>query len=156
MIWRNPHKYLIKVDKVEYIQLVKQIPSPEGRAAALAIFCHQVDEAEGILLQAGLIYRAIDTNIKLFRWERLVFMHIFVSCWYSPHPHDLRALDLAVKNKTHLDTVISARQLYLADLNRPETSKKFLQFSEGLEINRETIAAKIAQEIEAEKRRPAK
>ena len=82
--------------------------------------------------------------------------HVNNLCFSLNTSNHHRALDLAVKNKTHLDTVISARQLYLADLNRPETSKKFLQFSEGLEINRETIAAKIAQEIEAEKRRPVK
>ena len=28
------------------------------------------EEAEAILLQAGLVFRAIETNIKLFNWDR--------------------------------------------------------------------------------------
>ena len=38
------------------------------------------------------------------------------------------ALDLAVKHKTHVDTVLGLRQRYLASFGREETNKKFLQF----------------------------
>ncbi len=34
--------HVAQVDKVEYIQSIKDIPSTEGRNAALALFCHQV------------------------------------------------------------------------------------------------------------------
>ena len=35
-----------QADKVQYMQQVKEIPSPEGRAASLALFCHQVNKSE--------------------------------------------------------------------------------------------------------------
>merc|ERR1711865_1187584 len=68
-----------EVDKLQYILYIKDIPSAEGVAAELALFRRRPEEAEQILLTAGLHYRAIKLNIKLFNWER--------------------ALDLAVRNQ---------------------------------------------------------
>lgn len=36
----------------------------------MLLFSGQVQEAEATLLQAGLIYQAIQVNIDLFNWER--------------------------------------------------------------------------------------
>ena len=36
----------------------------------MALFCRQPQEAETILLQAGLVYRAIQMNVDLFNWDR--------------------------------------------------------------------------------------
>lgn len=36
----------------------------------MLLFSGQVQEAETTLLQAGLIYQAIQVNIDLFNWER--------------------------------------------------------------------------------------
>lgn len=41
-----------------------------------------------------------------------------------------RALELAVKHKTHVDTVLAFRQKYLKDLNCEESLKKFKQYSQ--------------------------
>ena len=41
-----------------------------------------------------------------------------------------RALELAVKHKTHVDTVLAFRQKYLRDLNTEESLKKFKQYSQ--------------------------
>ena len=60
----------LKADKVQYINHIKEIPTKEGRNAAMALFCRQTQEAETILLQAGLVYRAIQMNIDLFNWDR--------------------------------------------------------------------------------------
>lgn len=65
---------------------MKQIPTEEGRNAELALYRRRPDEAESILIQAGLVYRAIKLNVKLFRWDR--------------------ALDLAQQYKQHIDTVL--------------------------------------------------
>ncbi len=75
----------------------------------MALFRRQPDEAERILLQASppLVYRAIKINMNAFRW--------------------LRALDLAVKHKTHLETVLFYRQKFLRDFQREEHDQKFLQ-----------------------------
>jgi intraflagellar transport protein 80 len=75
----------------------------------MALFRRQPEEAERTLLQASppLVYRAIKMNINLFRW--------------------VRALDLALKHRSHIDTVLGYRQRYLAEFNREETLQKFLQ-----------------------------
>ncbi len=82
-----------EADKVQFINYIKELPSEPSRNAALAMYCKKVNEAEQILLAARLFYRAIKMNIKLYRWER--------------------ALDIAVGNKTHVDTVIAYRQRFL-------------------------------------------
>ncbi len=82
-----------EADKVQFINYIKELPSEPARNAALAMYCKKVNEAEQILVQARLFYRAIKMNIKLYRWER--------------------ALDIAVNNKTHVDTVIAYRQRFL-------------------------------------------
>jgi hypothetical protein len=96
--------------QVEYIQYIKSIPSEEGRQAELALFRRHPDEAERILLQASppLVYRSIKLNINLFRWNR--------------------ALELALKHKAHVETVLAYRHKYLQSFEREETNQKFLQY----------------------------
>jgi len=122
-----------EADKVQYINHVKEIPSNEGRLAAMALFCRQIPDAEAMLLQSGLIYRAIQMNIDLFNWER--------------------ALELAIKHKTHVDTVLANRQKYLKRFGKTETNKKFIQFSQGVEVDWEKINAKIEMELQKESQR---
>jgi hypothetical protein len=43
-----------------------------------------------------------------------------------------RALELAVKHKTHVDTVLAFRQKYLDNFGRKETNKRFLQYAQGV------------------------
>jgi intraflagellar transport protein 80 len=83
-----------EVAKLHFILYIKdKIPSEEGRNAELAVYQRRFDEAEQILLQASppLIYRAIKLNIRLYRWTR--------------------ALQIAVDNKTHVDTVLAYREV---------------------------------------------
>lgn len=90
---------------------MKQIPSEEGRHAEMALFRRQPEEAERILLQASppLLHRAIKMNIALFRWGR--------------------ALELAVKNRAHIDTVLAYRQRFLRDFQREENDQRFSQIA---------------------------
>lgn len=74
-------------------------------------------------MQAKLFYRAIKMNIKLFRWDR--------------------ALDLAIKNKTHVDTVLAFRQKYLEDCRKEEDNDRFKEYMNEVQIDWETIRAKI-------------
>lgn len=60
-----------ETEKVEYISYIKEINNKAARNAEMSLFCKQTGEAEGTLLQAGLIYRAIRLNIDLFKWNRL-------------------------------------------------------------------------------------
>ncbi|ELT96334.1 hypothetical protein CAPTEDRAFT_168411 [Capitella teleta] len=123
-----------EADKVQFIQSIKEIPSKEARNAEMALFCGQSSDAEGILLQASLIFRAIMLNIELCNWDR--------------------ALELAVKHKTNVDTVLAHRMKYLENFDKKETNKRFIQYSEGVDIDWEKIQAKMELEFKNERERP--
>ncbi|XP_065841132.1 intraflagellar transport protein 80 homolog [Oscarella lobularis] len=122
-----------EVSKVEYLASMKDIPSVEGRNAAWALFSHQPNEAERILIQAGLVYRAIELNMQLHNWTR--------------------ALKLAIQYKTHVDTVVAYRQKYLTEFGKKESNKTFIQCAAQTEIHWDTIQVKIEAELEKERQR---
>ncbi|XP_068810419.1 intraflagellar transport protein 80 homolog isoform X3 [Struthio camelus] len=124
-----------EIDKVQFINFIKDLPSKESRMAHILLFSGNTQEAETLLLQTGLIYQAIQVNINLYNWDR--------------------ALDLAVKHKTHVDTVLAYRQKFLEDFSKKETNKRFLQYAEGLEVDWNKIKAKIEMEIAKERERAA-
>lgn len=121
--------------RVQYINFIKDQPSRESSLAHMLLFSGQVQEAEATLLQAGLIYQAIQVNIDLFNWER--------------------ALELAVKHKTHVDTVLAYRHKFLQKFGRTETNKRFLQYAEGVDVDWEKIQAKIEMELSKEREKAA-
>uniref|UniRef100_A0A8D1TZG2 Intraflagellar transport protein 80 homolog n=1 Tax=Sus scrofa TaxID=9823 RepID=A0A8D1TZG2_PIG len=122
-----------EIDKVQYINSIKNLPSKESKMAHMLMFSGNIQEAEIVLLQAGLVYQAIQININLYNWER--------------------ALELAVKYKTHVDTVLAYRQKFLETFGKQETNKRYLQYAEGLQIDWEKIKAKIEMEITKERER---
>ena len=121
-------------DKVAYMLYVKDIPTEEGRAAEFSLMRRRPDEAENILLQAQLVYRAIKMNIKLFNFSR--------------------ALELAVQHKTHVDTVLWYRQRFLDNFKRKESDETFLSYAASVDLNEDAIRAKIKSEKEKEASRP--
>uniref|UniRef100_A0A061RJ59 Intraflagellar transport protein 80-like n=1 Tax=Tetraselmis sp. GSL018 TaxID=582737 RepID=A0A061RJ59_9CHLO len=125
---------LEEVDKLQYVLHIKEIPTEEGRAAQLALFKRQPQLAERILLQAGLVYRAIDMALTLFQWDH--------------------ALELAVAHKTHVDTVLFHRARYLAASGQQERNKRFLQYMDQVEVDEASVRAKIRHELETEAARP--
>lgn len=96
---------------MEYIQYIKTIPSQEGQQAETALFRRQIDEAERIFLNATppLVYRAVKMNIRFYRWSR--------------------ALDIALKFRTHVDTVLAYRQRFLEQFNKRESDQQFIQYA---------------------------
>ncbi|KAM4771325.1 intraflagellar transport protein 80 homolog [Rhinophrynus dorsalis] len=122
-----------EIDKVQYINSIKDLPSKESRLAHIQLFSGNFQDAEAMLLQSGLIYQAIQLSIDSYNWER--------------------ALELAVKYKTHVDTVLAYRQKYLDDFSKKETNKKFLQYAEGVEVDWDKIKAKIDMELHKERER---
>lgn len=120
--------------KVRYVHAIKEIPSPEGRQAELTLFQHRSQEAERILLQAGLVYRCIDMHTRLFNWER--------------------ALEIAKERKTHVDTVLARRSKYLAESGKKETVEAFLELADKVKIDEKVIDDKIKQEAIKESERP--
>ncbi|KAJ3288085.1 Intraflagellar transport protein 80 [Borealophlyctis nickersoniae] len=122
-----------EIQKVQYVCHIRDIPTPEGRAAELALLRQQPKEAENILLHANMVYRAIRMWINLFNWDR--------------------ALEIALKYKTHVDTVLYFRDRYLKSMGRRETNKRFLQYAQGVTVDYEKIKAKMAMEEEGERTR---
>ena len=86
--------------KVEYINYIKSIPTEEARNAEFLLFRRKAEESQRVLLQAKppLVYRAIKMNIRLSRWAA--------------------ALDIAIKYKTHLDTVLAYRNRHLEQVSQ--------------------------------------
>ena len=58
-----------RIDKLNYIMYIKDIPSEKGKMAELALYRKDADTAESILLHAKppLVYRAIKLNIRVSR-----------------------------------------------------------------------------------------
>lgn len=102
-----------EVDKVGFIEKILKLKEEKYNdsliTSYLFLLSNKVDEAENILLQGKLIYRAIKLNINLFRWDR--------------------ALNLAVMHKTHIDTVLGYRKKYLESVGLEETNSKFMELS---------------------------
>merc|ERR1719487_899102 len=99
-----------EVDKVQFIAHINKLPDEVLKSAELALFCKRPDEALSTLLTNGRIYRAIKMTIRLHRWTE--------------------ALDLAVKHKTHVDTVLAYRQRHLQQMKHAETNEQFIQYSQ--------------------------
>lgn len=125
---------LSDLPKVRYLKEIMKIPIPEGRQAELALFQRRPDEAERILIQAGLIYRCIDIHLRLFNWEN--------------------ALRVAKERKTHVDTVLYRREKYLEETMRRETIPEFTELAETIKLDPAVIEEKERQELEKELERP--
>ena len=96
------------MDKVEYIEYIKQSPSKDIRNAETALLCGNIQDAESILLQSNLVFRAIMLNLYQYNWDR--------------------ALELAVKYQQYVEIVIGFRQRYLEEYEKKETNKMFLKY----------------------------
>jgi intraflagellar transport protein 80 len=81
-------------------------------------------------LQARLYYRAIKLNIKLYRWDK--------------------ALDIALNNKTHVDTVIAYRQRFLQQYGKEEDNDRFKQYARDIDVQWETVKVKIKADKDRE------
>lgn len=57
---------------VDALAHIRGLPRDDTRAAQLSLLRRRPDEAESILVQAGLLYRAIKLHILNKNWDRLV------------------------------------------------------------------------------------
>ena len=80
-----------------------------------------------------MIFRAILLNIYLHQWEK--------------------ALDLAVKHKTHVDTVLAYRIKHLNRFDKEENIKKYTEYMKEVDIDWEKIASKVESEFQKESER---
>ena len=123
-----------EVDKVNFIEKILKLKEQNYNenliSAYVLLLSNRVDEAENILINGKLIYRAIKININLFRWDR--------------------ALNLALTYKTHIDTVLAYRKRYLENVGLEETNSKFLELNKETAIDWEKIKANKAQDKKLE------
>ncbi|KAJ8598728.1 hypothetical protein CTAYLR_010223 [Chrysophaeum taylorii] len=126
------------IDKLEYVLYIKGLPSEEATNAEIALLKRRPEDAERILLQATppLLYRAIKLNIRLFRWGR--------------------ALELAVKHRSHVDTVLAYRARYLKDFKKEEKDDRFKQLNDSVKWDWAQIKAKKDLEKKEEYARAGK
>ena len=120
-----------EADKVYYIQYIKELPLKEARAAEMSVMTGNYQDAENMLLQSGLVFRAILLNIYLHQWEK--------------------ALELAIKHKTHVDTVLAYRLKYLARCDKEENNAKYVQYMKEVEVDWDKINEKIEEEHKRER-----
>ena len=60
---------------MHYIQYIRDLPSKEARNAEMAVLTGNYQDAENILLQAGLIFRAVLLNIYNHQWEKAQYIY---------------------------------------------------------------------------------
>lgn len=129
---------MASIDEVDKVGFIEKILSLKGKVnealihAYVLLLSNKIDEAESVLIQSKLIYRAIKLNINLFRWDR--------------------AYNLAFQHKTHIDTVLAYRKKYLEGAGLEETNSKFLGLAKEVTEDWSKIKAKIEEEKEAEKK----
>merc|ERR1712154_192206 len=118
-------------DKILFIRSIQSLPLLSQKDAEFALYRKQSKSAENILLQNDLIYRAIELNMRLFRWRR--------------------ALELAVDHNSHIETVVAFRNSYLQTLKKQETIDLFIEYNEKYkEIDWSQIEEKCRNEMDAE------
>ena len=88
--------------------------------------CGNFQDAEAILLQSNLIFRAIVLNLYQYNWDR--------------------ALELAVKYQVHLEIVMGLRKKYLEEYEKKETNKAFLKMRNEVDVDVDMILAAIEKE----------
>lgn len=102
-----------EVDKVGFIEKILKLKEDKYNESLITsyvlLLSNKIDEAENVLIQGKLYYRAIKMNINLFRWDR--------------------ALNLAINYRIHIDTVLAYRKKYLDSVNLEETNSKFLELA---------------------------
>ena len=115
------------IDKVEFWKKIGAFIGCDIKSAVLSLLQQKNTQAEATFLKCGEIFKAIEMNIKTFNWDR--------------------ALSLAIKHQTHIDTCIAYRTKFIKSLSIEEDRKKFQQFSD-IEIDWRKIHFKLLNEYE--------
>uniref|UniRef100_A0A1I7VWG2 WD_REPEATS_REGION domain-containing protein n=1 Tax=Loa loa TaxID=7209 RepID=A0A1I7VWG2_LOALO len=117
---------LDEIEKVKFLSHLRAEQSKQVRSAMMIAFTRNFKDADTMLVQNGHIFRAIMLNISLFRWQR--------------------ALELAIRYKMHLETVIGYRQKYLQETGRKELDQHFLKYQSEVEIDWDHIQQTIRED----------
>ncbi|KAH7441540.1 hypothetical protein KP509_03G042400 [Ceratopteris richardii] len=130
-IAEEAYRALEQIDKSDFVKHIDSQACEIVRRAEHALFTRQAKDAESILINAGLIYRAVNLNLRLFNWDR--------------------ALEIALSHKKHVDTVLWRRDQYLQDTHQEESKKEFKDLRDQVQIDVVRIKQAIAEEKNHEK-----
>jgi intraflagellar transport protein 80 len=113
--------------KLELVKKINKMKNPVLKNAGFFVLMKKPEEAINYLIANKKVYSAIKLALDLQRFEQ--------------------ALDIALQQKSHVDTVIYKRNLYLKDyrMGSKETSAKFLQLGKEIPIDENAIRVKINQ-----------
>jgi intraflagellar transport protein 80 len=124
-----------EVDKVQFVAHINKLPDDVLKSAEMALLCKRPDEGLNILFQNKRTYRAIKMNIRLHRWSE--------------------ALELAIKNQTHVDTVLAYRTRHLQQMKHVETNDQFKLWAQQVEVDWDSVKKKVQMEKDEEQRNVA-
>uniref|UniRef100_A0A7E4VJE4 WD_REPEATS_REGION domain-containing protein n=1 Tax=Panagrellus redivivus TaxID=6233 RepID=A0A7E4VJE4_PANRE len=122
---------LSEPEKVIFLNEIRSETNPQIKSALMTLFNGNARDAQLNLAQNGHTFRAIMTCLSLFQFDK--------------------ALDMAVRTKTHVDTVVGYRQKYLEKTGRKENDPKFLKQLAEVEIDWQHIQEKIKEEYDKER-----
>ena len=113
------------IDKVEFWKQIDTYIGNDIQSAILSLLQNKNAQTEGVFIKCGKVFKAIELNLRTFNWDR--------------------ALTLAIKHQTHIDTCIAYRAKFIKSLSIEEDRKKFKQFSD-IEIDWDKINLKVFNE----------
>ena len=119
------------IEKVRFLRKAKKTSSVARRSAELKLFRREPEEAERVLLSAGLVFRAVELNLRLMDWDR--------------------ALALALEHGTHVDTVLHCRAEHLRRAGGREDKPAFSAAAREIEVSPARVRAKVTRERERER-----
>jgi len=118
-------------DKLAFARRCAAMVPAERRAAELALYRRQPGEAEALLLQAGLVYRAIKLHVRMHNW--------------------VRALEVAQKHQQHVNTVLLYRRRHLQRTGQQQDTLE--AFRRAAEVVGAVDEAAVRQQIADDKQR---
>jgi len=115
-------------DKLDFFKKLRKIAGKEERNSEYAFFRNKTKEAEDILLQSSppLVHRALKLNIRQFKWAR--------------------ALELAVRYDTHIDTVVAYRRRHMELTKGKERDENFIKYGENVNVDWRAVLGKEGDE----------
>lgn len=107
----------LQIDKVDYMQFVKELDENEQMAETAIMNGTRIEEAETILLHNRKISEAIQFCLRLHRWHK--------------------ALEIAQRHSTDLKLVYEERQKYMEALKKQENEPEFIKLNSQILENLE-------------------
>jgi intraflagellar transport protein 80 len=121
---------LTDIPKLDLIHKISGFDK-DRQTAELQLLSRRPEEAVTSLLGARRVFRAVKTLMKLHRWEA--------------------ALDLAIQQQSHVDTVLAYRQRWLEEADEKENNAKFSEMNEKVGFDWSQVKSKVKAEKEKER-----